>query len=73
MIMKQTSITQKYNISFERALEISVALSEIKLDESLCAKEMIEIIVEKLKITEENEVKAIEELVNEAILNQKRN
>jgi hypothetical protein len=71
--MKQTKITLKYNISFTRAMEISVALSEIKLNESLCSKEMTEMIIRKLNITEENEKQAIEELVKEAVLNQKKN
>jgi hypothetical protein len=71
-MMKKTKIIYKYNISFDRAMEISIALLKIKFNESMLAKEMIEMILKKLNITEENEKQAIKELVKEAILNQKK-
>lgn len=70
--MKQTSISLKYGISIPRAIEISAALSKIKLT-GLTASQMTLEIIEKLGITEENEIKAIEELVNNAVIHQKRN
>lgn len=70
--MKQTPTSIKYGISIKRAIELSAVLSKIEVDENLGTKAMTEAIIEKLGLTEENEKRAIEELVNDAILT-KRN
>jgi hypothetical protein len=72
MGMKQTPTSIKYSISIKRAIELSAALSKIEIDENLGPKAMTETIIEKLGITEDNEKRAIEELVNDSVL-RKRN
>jgi hypothetical protein len=69
--MKQTPTSIKYSISIKRAIEISAALSKIELTELTASTVSQEIFV-KLGITEENEKRAIEELVNDSVL-RKRN
>ena len=65
--MKQTPTSLKYGISIKRAIEISAALSKIELTELTPSTVSQEIFV-KLDITEENEKRAIEELVNDSII-----
>ena len=65
--MKQTPTSLKYGISIKRAIEISAAVSKIELTE-LTPSTVSQEIFAKLDITEENEKRAIEELVNDSII-----
>ena len=65
--MKQTPVSIKYGISIKRTIEISVALSKIELTE-LTPSTVSQEIFQKLGITEDNEKRAIEELVNDSIV-----